>query len=259
MVKISAVVLTKNEEKNIERCLKSAAAISDEIIVVDSLSNDRTVEIAKAYTDKIFLNPWPGFSEQRIFALTKTSHDWILWLDADEEAPPDLADEIRTLDFDKDGYYIPRLVHYLGRWIRHCGWYPDYTLRLFNKNKGHFSNVLVHESFTVSGTTGKLKHPIRHYPYRNISHHLEKMNVYTDLSALQKQRKGKATTIASALFHSFFRFFKMYLLKRGFLDGGPGLVVSVLGSVYVFLKYIKQWELQGRKDHPAAVDQDQGV
>jgi len=246
MNKISTVVLTKNEETNIERCLKSALTLSDEIIVVDSLSDDRTVEIAKKFTDKVYLNPWPGFSEQRSFSLTKTSHDWILWLDADEEMSQELVEEIQNLKFEQDGYYIPRLVHYLGRWIKHCGWYPDHTLRLFNKHKGCFSGTLVHESFTLTGTTGKLKNPILHYPYRDIAHHLTKMNSYTDLSAKEMNRKGKKKSLFAAFFHSFFRFIKMYIIKRGFLDGSQGLVISILGSYYVFLKYIKLYEIQGR-------------
>jgi glycosyltransferase involved in cell wall biosynthesis len=248
MVDISTVVLTKNEEKNIERCLKSVIGISREIVVVDSGSEDRTVELAGKYTDRIFFNPWPGFSAQRTFALTKTSCDWVLWIDADEELSEKLAGEIASLDFSRDGYHIPRLVHYLGKWIRHCGWYPDYTLRLFDKNKGSFNGAIVHEAFNIEGTTGKLRNPIFHYPYRTIAHHLEKINLYTDLAAEQMQEKGKKASVSSALFHSFFKFIKMYLIKAGFLDGRQGIVVSVLGSYYVFLKYVKLYEKQGLPD-----------
>lgn len=249
MVDISIIVITKNEERNIGRCLKSVLPLSAEIIVVDSLSDDRTVEIARTFTDKVYSNPWPGYSGQKEFALTKTSHDWILWLDADEELSLSLVSEIMALDFKKDGYLIPRLVYYLGRWIRHCGWYPDHTLRLFRKEKGLFNDALVHEVFSISGETGKLKNPILHYPYRSIAHHLEKMNTYTDLAARQMRSKGKKTALTSVLLHTFFRFIKMYVLKRGFLDGGQGLVVSILGSYYVFLKYIKLYEIQGHWAH----------
>lgn len=243
MQNISVIVITKNEENNIERCLKSAIQIASEIVVVDSLSTDKTIEIVKKYTDKVFINPWPGFSEQKEFALSKTIFDWVLWIDADEEISQDLASEIRCLDYTKDGYLIPRLVYYMGRWIRHCGWYPDYTLRLFKKNKGHFSDVLVHESFILSGNAGKLKSPIFHYPYRNISHHIEKMNTYTTLFSQQMLNSGKKTSVISAIFHAIFRFIKMYFLKCGFLDGSQGIVVCVLGSYYVFLKYVKLVEL----------------
>jgi glycosyltransferase involved in cell wall biosynthesis len=246
MMKISIVVLTKNEESNIVRCLKSTLPLSGEIIVVDSLSEDRTVEITKSFTDKIYLNPWPGFAKQREFALTKASHEWILWLDADEDLSQELVLEIQNLDFGKDGYYIPRLVHYLGRWIKHCGWYPDYTLRLFKKNKGSFTDVLVHEAFDLKGETGKLKNPIFHYPYRDIAHHIEKMNVYTTLASQQMHQKGKRASIFSILSHSFFDFIKMYVIRLGFLDGSQGLINSILGSYYVFLKYIKLHEMQGR-------------
>jgi glycosyltransferase involved in cell wall biosynthesis len=251
MEKISTIILTKNEENNIERCLKSIVTISDEIIVVDCLSTDRTVEIIKAYSDKIFLNPWQGFSKQRSFAIEKTNNDWILWIDADEEASSELIDEIKTLDFSKDGYEIPRLVHYLDKWIRHCGWYPDYTLRLFNKKKGIFSDVLVHENFILSGTKGKISSPLFHYPYRDISHHLEKMNSYTELAARQMNDRGKKVMLISVLTHSLFKFFRMYILKMGFLDGRQGFAVSALGSVYVFLKYLKLWEMNKKHtDHP---------
>jgi glycosyltransferase involved in cell wall biosynthesis len=242
MEKISTVILTKNEEQNIERCIKSILTISDEIIVVDCLSDDRTVEIVRKYTDRVYLNPWPGFSRQRMFALEKTTHDWVLWIDADEEASPELLDEIRSLEFDQAGYAIPRLVHYLGRWIRHGGWYPDYTVRLFNKHKGMFTDVLVHEAFSLNGTSGRLKAPLFHYPYRSIAHHLEKMNHYTDLASEQMRRKGKKTGLASIVTHSIFRFIRMYILKLGMLDGLQGLLVAMLGAVYVFLKYAKLFE-----------------
>lgn len=246
MQDISVLVITKNEEKNIERCLKSVIQIAHEIIVVDSLSSDRTVEIAKTYTDKVYVNPWPGYSKQKEFAISKTICDWVLWLDADEEISQELASEITNLDFKKDGYLIPRLVYYLGRWIRHCGWFPDYTLRLFRKEKGYFSDVLVHESFVMDGEKEKLKNVIFHYPYSSISHHIDKMNGYTSLSAEQMLAKGKKGSVLSAFFHAFSRFIKMFVLKCGFLDGSQGFVISVLGSYYVFLKYIKLYEIQTR-------------
>lgn len=252
MQNISTVILTKNEEKTIERSLKSVIALSDDVIVVDCFSEDKTVEIARQYTDKVFLNDWPGFSEQRKFGLSKTINDWILWIDADEEISPALAEEIRSLDFAADGYAIPILVNYLGRWIRHCGWYPDYKMRLFNKQKGQFNDVMVHESFSVQGKIQRLKAPIHHYSYRDISHHIEKMNNYTSLAALQMKQKGKKVSILSALGHSVSRFFKMYLLKLGCLDGKQGIIISVLGSYYVFLKYIKRWESSQIEDDAAS-------
>lgn len=243
MQNISTVVLTKNEEKNIARCLKSVMAVSDDVVVMDCFSQDNTVEIAREYTDNVFQNPWPGFAEQRKIAIAKTKHDWVLWIDADEELSDDLMLEIKSLTFDCDGYYIPRMVYYLGRWIRHGGWYPDYTMRLFNKRKGQMSDVRVHESFSVTGKTSHLKAPLFHYPYRDIAHHIEKMNSYTSLAAVQMKEKGRKATIFSALTHGLSRFFKMYLLKMGFCDGRQGFVIAVLGSIYVFMKYIKCWSL----------------
>jgi len=242
MQRISTIVLTKNEEKNIERCLKSVVKFSDELIVVDCYSDDDTVEIARRFTENVYQNAWPGFSRQREYALSKTKNDWVLWIDADEEVSPGLADEIAALDFSVDGYFLARLVHYLGAWIRHCGWYPDHTMRLFNKRKGRFSDSIVHETFKVQGKTKRLDHPLFHYPYRDISHHLVKINSYADLAALQMAKWGKKPSVSSALSHCLAKFFKMYLVKRGFLDGRRGLVISVLGSYYVFLKYIKHWE-----------------
>jgi glycosyltransferase involved in cell wall biosynthesis len=246
MKRISTIVLTKNEAKNIERCLRSVIGLSDDVIVVDCFSEDGTVDIARRYTGRVYQNEWPGFSGQRQFALSKTKNDWVLWIDADEEVPPELADEIKRLDFGADGYYIPRLVFYLGGWIRHGGWYPDYTMRLFDKRKGCFSDVLVHEKFSVQGTAKRLKHPLYHWPYRNISHHLEKIDDYTTLAALQMARSGKKASVISACSHCLAKFFRMYFLKLGILDGGRGLAISVLGSYYVFLKYIKHWE-KGRR------------
>lgn len=242
MQRISTIVLTKNEAGNIARCLKSVIDVSDEVVVVDCFSEDATVDIARRYTECIYRNEWPGFSKQRQFALSKTKNDWVLWVDADEEMSPELADEIRHLDFRADGFFLSRLVYYLGGWVRHCGWYPDYTMRLFDKRRGRFSDTLVHEKFAVQGETERLKHSLYHYPYRNISHHLEKIDDYTTLAALQMGKRGKKASVLSALGHCLSRFFKMYLLKLGFLDGGRGLVISALGSYYVFLKYIKHWE-----------------
>lgn len=242
MPPISTIVLTKNEEKNIERCLRSVIDFSDEVIVVDSYSDDSTIDIARRFTRHIHQNAWPGFSDQRRFAVSKTKNDWIFWVDADEEVSLELAAEIKQLDFNADGYFVPRLVWYLGGWVRHCGWYPDYTMRLFDKRKGEFSNAILHEKFTVQGLTKKIRHPLYHYPYRSISHHLEKMNHYTQLAAMQMAQKDKKASVISALSHCLSKFVKMFFLQRGFLDGKRGVIICVLGSYYVFLKYIKHWE-----------------
>lgn len=252
MPPLSAVILTKDEEHNIERCLKSVVSLCDEVIVVDCYSQDKTVEIAKNYTDKVYLNEWPGFAEQRIFGLSKTRNDWILWIDADEEVSPELDREIRNLDFESDSYIIPMLIWYLGRWIRHCGWYPGHKVRLFDKTKGQFNDVRVHEHFSTGKPAPMLKHPMYHYSYRNLRHHLDKINLYTSLAGRQMHEKGKNVTISSAMGHAVSRFLKTFIIKCGFLDGRQGLIISILASYYTFLKYAKCWEL----NHDAAPFKD---
>jgi glycosyltransferase involved in cell wall biosynthesis len=244
MQKISTIVITRNEECNIGRCLQSVSDVSDEIVVVDSHSDDRTVELARAHTDRVFVRDWEGYAKQKEFAVAQCRNEWILWVDADEEVSRELAKEIKGLDFAADGYHVPRKVWYLGRWIMHCGWYPGYVLRLFRKSKGVFNDKPVHESVDLSGATRRLSGPLFHYPYRDIAHHLAKMNEFTSLAAQQMRRAGRTASLVSIAVHTAGKFANMYAAKRGFLDGAPGLVVSILGAYYVFLKYAKLYEMQ---------------
>jgi glycosyltransferase involved in cell wall biosynthesis len=241
---ISTIIITKNEQRTIRRCLASVTSFSKEIIVVDSGSTDSTVEIAKEFTDNIFTHPWSGYTPQKQFAISKASNNWIFWIDADEEVPAELQKEIAICSFDKNGYAVPRLVYYLGKWIRHCGWYPDYVVRLFDKRCGTFTNSMVHESVTINGTTDHFKSPLHHYSYRSLSHHCEKMNSFTSLHAEQFKNKRSGTGILSLFLKPIFYFFKSYVIRKGFLDGIPGLAVCMMGSFYTFLKYMKRWELQ---------------
>lgn len=241
---ISTIIITRNEQQTIRRCLSSVAPFSSEIILVDSGSTDSTVEIAREFTDKIYTKEWSGYGPQKQFALSKTTNNWIFWIDADEEVPPALCDEIKKCTFNKNGYEVPRLVWYLGRWIRHCGWYPDYVVRFFDKSCGFFTDSLVHESVSVNGTTGQFRSPLHHYSYRSLSHHCEKINLFTTLHAQQHKNKRSGTDLFSLITKPLFYFFKSYFLRRGFLDGIPGLAVCIMGSFYTFLKYIKRWELQ---------------
>jgi glycosyltransferase involved in cell wall biosynthesis len=222
---------------------------SDEIVLVDSGSTDDTVSIAKEFTDKVYLHPWSGYTPQKQFALSKTTHDWIFWIDADEEVSSELCDEIKKCTFDKHGYATPRLVWYLGRWIKHCGWYPDYVVRLFYKQYGSFTNTLIHESVTIGGPTGRFISPLYHYSYRSLSHHCEKMNTFTTLHAQQNKEKRSGTDLLSLFTKPVFHFFKTYFVRRGFLDGVPGLAVCMMGSFYTFLKYMKRWELHHTTDN----------
>jgi len=249
MSKLSVTIITYNEEENIKHCLESVKW-SDEIVIVDSFSSDKTVEIAREFTPKVFQNKWTNFSEQKNLALEKASNEWVLSVDADERATAKLKEEILTIlnsEFQSfNGYYIPRRNHYLGRWIRHCGWYPDYKLRLFRKEKGRFNERTVHESVVLEGRKGYLKSYLNHYSYKNLSDHLGRIDKFSTLSAEQMFRDGKRARFFDLLFLPLTRFIKMYLIKRGYLDGIYGLIVSVMGSFYVFTKYLKLWELSRR-------------
>jgi len=250
MSKLSVVIITYNEEENIRGCLESANW-SDEIVVVDSFSTDRTVEIAREFTPNVFQNRWTNFSQQKNLALEKASNEWVLNVDADERVTPELKKEIlRILNsgfISANGYYIPLRNHYLGKWIRHCGWYPDYHLRLFRKGKGRFNERTVHESVIVEGKKGYLKSHLQHFSYKNLSDHLARIDKYAALTAQEMHGRGKRTTAFDLLFRPLARFIRMYLIKRGFLDGIYGLIVSLMGSFYVFIKYVKLWELSKRK------------
>jgi len=250
MSRLSVVIITYNEEENVKSCLESVNW-SDEIIVVDSFSSDKTVEIAKGYTTKVFQNRWTNFSQQKNLALEKANNEWVLNIDADEKVTPELKEEILAIVNSQfptfEGYYIPRKNHYLGRWIRHCGWYPDYQLRLFRRDRGKFSNRLVHESVAVEGTKGYLKACLDHYSYRDLSDHLTHIDMFTTLAATQMFRDGKRARFFDLLFRPFTKFINMYLIKRGYLDGVYGFIVSVMGSFYLFTKYLKLWELSKRR------------
>ncbi|MEK6591274.1 MAG: glycosyltransferase family 2 protein [Nitrospinota bacterium] len=249
MEKLSVTIITYNEEKNIRDCL-SSVKWADEIVVIDSFSTDRTVEICREYTGKIYQNKWPGFVEQKNLALSKVSHNWILGIDADERVSDELALEIKSLLNDGliyDGYYIPRKAFYINRWILHCGWYPDYKIRLFKKDKGRWEGTkgtAIHESVIVEGKVGYLKGEILHYSFRDISSHLNTMNRYTSISAREQIKRNVRAGITQILLRPPLNFLKMYFLKLGFMDGMPGLIVSVLSSFHVFLKYAKMWELE---------------
>jgi glycosyltransferase involved in cell wall biosynthesis len=246
MEKISATIITHNEQDNILRCLESIKWV-DEIIIVDSQSNDNTITLCKEYTDKIYVNPWSGYVRQKNFAVEKASHNWILSLDADEELSPALKEEIITLKksgFTFNGYKIPRKVFYLGHWIEYSGWYPNYKMRLFNREFGKWQGDSVHEYVALTGAPGKLKGDIYHYSYKSLSDHLERINTFTTLAAESMKKNGRKSSYVKLLYKPFFKFVKSYILKKGFLDGFTGLIIAVMGSFYVFLKYLKLWELQ---------------
>jgi glycosyltransferase involved in cell wall biosynthesis len=248
-IPVSAIIITKNAQRTLDRCCASLAGLVDEIVVVDCGSVDATVDIARKHTPHVFHQDWLGYARQKRVAIDKTRNDWVLWIDADEEVSPGLREELSRRPLDgADGFFIPRLVRYLGGWVRHCGWYPAPVLRLFKKSRGRFSDAIIHESVRLDGTAGSFDNPLYHYPYRNIDQHLEKMREFTDLGAQSLCARGRRVSPLHALAHAMGRFLRMYFFKAGFLDGPRGLVICVLGAYSAFLKYAKAWEMQRRAD-----------
>jgi len=247
MNKISVTIITKDEEKNISDCLKSVQW-ADEIIIVDSESSDRTVELAKQFTDKIFIRKWEGYVPQKRYALSLATNEWVLSLDADERVTPELKDEIINLSPGEfSGFKIRRKNFLLNKEITSCGWEKDYQLRLMRKDKASLSDRLVHEKFIVDGQVDKLKNPMIHYTFSSFSVYFSKINHYSSLKAqelLTKKKKVGGWTIFS---HTVSAFFAFFFIRRGFKDGVYGLIISLLHSVSTMMNYIKLWELQNRK------------
>jgi len=246
--RISACIICHNEDRNIKRCLESLHAWVHEIVVVDSMSMDRTVEIAKVYTDRIFQRPWPGYTAQKNFALSKAETDWVLSLDADEMVSGALRDEI-SAEIAKsdalDGYRMPRRSFYQGRWINHSGYYPDRQLRLFKREKGRWVGERVHERMAVEGRVGDLKQDLLHYPYGGrISGQLGTVNSFSTLLAKDMYDRGKRFHLMHLFSRPFFKFLEVYVLKRGFMDGLPGLIIAVSDAYAMFVRYVKLREIE---------------
>jgi glycosyltransferase involved in cell wall biosynthesis len=247
-VKLTVTVITLNESANIAAALESVSW-ADEIIVVDAGSTDDTVAIARRLATRVEIRDWPGFGAQKNYAasLAAAAHDWILSIDADERVTPALAEEIRELlraGPPARGYRVPRLAFYLERWIRSTDWYPDYQLRLYDRRAGRFNDKRVHESIELVGEPGVLRHELQHYPYRDISHHLATIDRYTTLAAEEWHAAGRRANVIEILVHTELAFARNYVLRAGFMDGTAGLIVSVLNSYYVFLKFAKLWQLE---------------
>ncbi len=249
---LSVTIITRNEEKNLVPCLESVL-FADEIVLVDSGSTDKTLEIAKHYPTKIFVEPWRGYAGQKNYAQEKASGPWILNIDADERVTPELRKEINTWlnrDHPYLGFRIPRKNYFGGQWIRHGGWYPNYILRLYRKEAGSFASREVHEQVRLQGKVGTLKSPLEHYTYESISDYLRRMDHYSDLSAAQYKKEGRRCSWPEILFRTAFTFLRMYFLQFGFLDRSPGLVLAVLYSYYTFTKYAKLLELYEKSKSP---------
>jgi glycosyltransferase involved in cell wall biosynthesis len=246
MEKISAIIITFNAEENIRECLESIKW-ADEIIIVDSHSKDRTCDIAGQFTDKIVTTDEIRYGEKRNIGIQKASNEWILWIDADERATTELRNEIKqeVLQYagnnkQEIGFKIKRKTYFINKFIRYCGWYPDFNLRLFKKSStARFSNARVHEKLLFNGRTIKLRNPIIHFTDLTFEHYIEKMNNYTSLAASDLKEQGASSGIHDIIFRPVLTFFTMYFLRLGILDGFMGLVLCTLSSVSVFTKYSK--------------------
>jgi len=244
---ISAIVVCFNEEERIEDCLESLSWC-DEIVVIDSFSTDRTAEICRAYTDKFIQREWAGYRDQKAFAHSQATMDWVLLVDSDERVTPELRDEIQdALASDGGacaGYAVPRLVNYLGRWWWRGGWYPDYDIRLFRRERATWGGSDPHEKILVDGKVGRLKHCLHHYSYRDIEDHVQRINRFTSISSRELKKEGGHWRLSDALLRPPARFIRSYFLQRGFMEGFAGFYVAVAAAIYVFLKYAKVWELE---------------
>ncbi len=244
---ISAVIITRNEEENIGTCLQAVQEIAEEIIIVDSLSTDKTIEIAKDFGAKIFSLEWKGFGPQKNFGLQQSTNNYILALDADEVLTDEAIAEIRSLKQSglKGVYEFPLLNFYFGKFLKHGLEYPNYKKRLFDKTKVWWNENLVHESLLIPAgyPVLRLKGHIQHYSYRSIEHYVAKANYYTTIGALELKSKGKKNYLFKMLFSPGFVFIKSYFIKRGFLDGLHGFVTALFNARTNFLKYAKLWEL----------------
>ena len=240
---ISLVVITLNEEKNIERCLRSVPWAS-EIIILDSYSQDNTVNIAHLLGARIYQEKWKGYGPQKTSAVDKAKNDWILSLDADEALSPELAQEIynRWPKYNSmAGYLIPRKSFHLGRWINFGGWYPDYQLRFFHRSSAKWNSGSIHEKVQVVNQE-KLKNPILHWVFESLSDQVMTNDKYSSLQATEMANSMKRFTLWRLLFKPFTKFIETYLWKLGMLDGMPGFLISISAAYSVFLKWAKLWE-----------------
>jgi glycosyltransferase involved in cell wall biosynthesis len=240
-MKISATIITFNEERNVARAIESLRCC-DEILIVDSGSIDRTVEIATKLGARVIESPWLGYAKQKNLASEEAAHDWILSLDADESLSESLEAEIWHLKKTgpkHDAYTMPRLAQYLGRWILHSGWYPDRKVRLFNRSKATWVGDYVHESVHVNGRVGHLNSNLLHFTCGSLSEHLKVMDQYTTLAAEQLVSTRKRIGWRHLLLDPPWTFIRTYFLQRGFLDGLEGLAIAYMAALYNFLKYAK--------------------
>ncbi|MEJ8757942.1 glycosyltransferase family 2 protein [Pontibacter sp. H259] len=246
MPKLSAIIICRNEEKDIEGAIQSLLW-ADEVLLVDSYSTDNTLAIAANYPVKILQRTFDNYSRQRNWALEQATHDWVLMLDADERITPELQQEIQKLlatTPDKSAYTIYRSNFFMGKQVRYSGWQNDSVVRLFDKSRNRYSDKNVHEELILESKPGKLKYKMLHYTYRSLPHYLDKWNTYSTLSAQDKFKRTKKVSLYHLMLKPAFRFFRHYILKLGILDGKVGFVISYLAASSIFMRYLKIWRMQ---------------
>lgn len=254
MAKLSVIIIAKNEAANIGPCIESVAW-ADEIVVVDSGSTDDTVSIARGLGAFVYVHAdWPGFGPQKNRALDYATGDWVFSIDADERVTPELRTEIEQamIDAQADGYYCPRLSQFCGAFIHHCGWYPDYVLRLFRRGAGKFSGSLVHESVLLSGKTAKLKSPLLHYSYLSRDDVERKVAHYSTAAAQQMHEAGKRANLLGAALSGAWAFVRTYVIRLGVLDGAAGWNIALMNARTTYLKYRKLTALQMQRGQSGA-------
>jgi len=251
MIKLSAIIITYNEERNISRCIESLKDVADEIIVVDSFSADRTHEICIEHGVRFIKNKFEGHIEQKNFALNQASYPYIISLDADEALSDILKTSILSikLNWNADAYKLSRLTNYCGKWIHHCGWYPDRKLRIAKKDQVRWGGENPHDRLELihGGKTVTLKGDLLHYSFYSIEEHVKQINKFTDIRAIQMHKKGRKASLLNILISPIFKFFKSYIFKLGFLDGFYGYVVCRNSAYATFLRYIKLHQLNKLK------------
>jgi len=250
---LSVTIIALNEEKNIARAIESVRGFAQEVLVIDSGSTDQTASVAKHLGARVIVNPWRGYGQQKNFAQAQAAHDWILNLDADEEVSAELAIEIQqVLERDEGknitGYSLPRLSKYLGRWIRHGGWYPNRLLRIANRKFGSWSEPEVHEEWIVSGAVMPLRHDLLHYPFLNIQDQVRTNLRYSAQGSDALRRMGKRKSLLRLLWKPIGKFLETFVIKQGFRDGIAGFIISVNAAHSIFLKYAYLFENSGKKN-----------
>jgi glycosyltransferase involved in cell wall biosynthesis len=244
-VSLTVALLTYNSERTIKQVLESVKGLADSVVALDSGSKDSTVEVLRSFGAEVHYREFDNFVNQKNYLLSLVKSDWVLFLDDDEVVSKELRESIkRELSGPgKDGYFVNRLTYYLGRWIRHA-WYPDWQLRLVRREVARWLGSEVHEKLAVEGEVGYLKGELLHYSYFTLSEHLKKIDSYSTLYARGAYKRGKRFSLVKLLTSPAGAFLRRYILKRGFLDGFEGFVLSVMASYYTFLKYLKLWEIE---------------